>query len=66
MYMLQCSEKSSNFQKKFTFSERVLTDVIFIREKYFKKVSIVSVGVRNAVAYVFTMPIDRHVYGSNV
>ena len=30
----------------------VLTDVIFIREKFFNIVSIVSVGVRNAVAYV--------------
>ena len=62
MYMLQSSEKNSNFHKKFTFSERVLTDVIFIHEKFFKIVSIVSVGVRNAVAYVDEYPVRIWVY----
>ena len=37
MYMLQCSEKSSNFHKKFTFSEKVL---ILKKFKFSEKVHI--------------------------
>ena len=47
--------KCEIFFKKFTFSENVLTGVILTPEKFCRIVSIDSVGVRNAVAYVQNM-----------